>query len=270
MNFFRALCLAGVVALALPFGVGCRTVASSEETACVKPVTVVAKYAPGLVVDAQQSDARWAETPVYELERFTPGGGRGPLTEKAMLAEANPLKVTARVLYDDENLYVGCKVVNDDIMALRDQDQYPHFMAGDTFELFLKPVETNTYFELYTTPAAHRTTYVFPSRSFTGFGLEGLELQPFRSDVKAVAAVDGTLNDHSDKDRGWQAVLIVPRAFLARESGVPMDKDHTWTINLAGYFYSCYRSYNDFTAFPKPPTLDFHAYEYWARLQLAE
>ena len=58
---------------------------------------------------------------------------------------------------DNENLYIGCRIENDDIWTLDRRDQQRHYLTGDVFEVFLKPEESNAYLELYATPSGNKS-----------------------------------------------------------------------------------------------------------------
>ena len=124
----------------------------------VEPISrVEAVYAPGLRVDAGMSDSAWQKAPEYRLRCYRNFQHLPEKTVAAIEAGKYEVQASAKLLYDDENLYIGCRIENDDIWTLDQQDQLRHYLTGDVFEVFLKPEESNAYLELYATPSGNNS-----------------------------------------------------------------------------------------------------------------
>ncbi len=227
---------------------------------------VVARRVQGLVVDARQSDPAWESAVPVTLSLYEAGNGCPEKTVEATQKEACPVTATMRLLHDEKNLYVGVHVRNDDVCCLTEEDQRFHFFLGDVAEVFLKPAQALCYLELYSTPSARRTTYFFPSRSWGGEDF--LAMQSLIPELGVVAEVDGTLNDSSDRDDGWWAVMTIPKAMVEEKTGVPLESGQPWQILLAGYSRSRYRTFCVNFSYPLQPVLNFHLHEYWGNLVL--
>ena len=165
---------------------------------------------------------------------------------------------------DNENLYIGCRIENDDIWTLDRRDQQRHYLTGDVFEVFLKPEESNAYLELYATPSGNKSAFYFPSRAFGGTVL--IDRQKLLPGIEVVSKVDGTLNDSSDTDRGWTSVMTVSRKAVEEKLGIPLDSGRAWRILLAGYSFSGNRTFGENFSYPLLPQLNYHLYEYYAPL----
>lgn len=241
---------------------GCLHLPVSQEPA----PPVVARRVESLVVDARQGDKAWEGASPITLLLYDPAKGMPEKSVQAVHAQPCPVKATVRLLHDEKNLYVGCQVENDDICSLVPQDQLFHFFLGDVMEVFLKPKEGNAYLELYATPSGHKTTYFFPSRSWGG--VDFLALQKVLPEMKVAAEVEGTLNDSSDRDSCWRAVMTIPKALVEEKTGVPLAPGRGWQILLAGYSRSSYRTYAVNFSYPLLPALNFHLHEYWGELVL--
>ena len=229
----------------------------------VEPV-IIAKYAPGLKADGKMSDPAWKKAVPYRLIPHR----RHQKSPEKMAAAVEKTRwwndVTGRVLYDKTNIYIGFEVKNDDIRALRPEDQTLLWRWGDTMEVFLKPVGKNSFAEFYTTPAGNKTSIIFPSRSFQGTAL--LEVQKLMPGLEVYSSIDGTLNDGSDTDRGWTSVMVIPRKKLAEVLGVENSAGTEWTMLLAGYAYSANQIFPSNFSWPELPVLNYLLTEYYAKL----
>ncbi len=220
----------------------------------------------GLAVDARQGDPAWAKAEPVTLALYDPAMGCPEKTVESIAKEHNPVKVTVRLLHDEKNLYVGCHIENDDVCCLTSEDQQLHFFLGDVMEVFLKPLQTPCYLELYATPSARKTTYFFPSRSWGG--PDFLDMQSLMPGFDVVSAVDGTLNDPKDRDEGWWTVMTISKAMVEEKTGVPLEAGRPWQILLAGYARSSHRTFCVNFSYPLQPVLNFHLQEYWGTLVL--
>lgn len=172
----------------------------------------------------------------------------------------------AAVLWDDTCLYVGFWVEEPFVQATlteRDslvwsENDIELFIAGKDayYEFELNPLGTiyEAFFiweEAYERggygkdPALSRTAEGFKPWNGVGFDTHprGPRLGFFRWDMpglRAAAHVDGTVNDNSDRDRGWTAEIAVPWAsmtHLAAGDGralPPRDGD-TWRMDFSRF-----------------------------------
>ncbi len=254
------LALAGGCALLA----GCASPDGLDET----PPAVVAKYIDRpLRIDAGMSDPAWLKAPEYRMIGAEDIDSLPPKMAEAVKKTAYLTDVRVKMLYDQDHLYVGFRIVNDDIRAAKPQDQALLYSYGDCMEIFLKPLNANGYFELYANASGNRSSFFFPSRAFL-YGSFQEKAPPIPDLLEVYSSVDGTLNDASDLDRGWTTVMVINRKVLAERTGVPFDGAQPWTVLFAGYAYSSHKIYCSRFSYPKLPRLDFHCSEYYARLVL--
>lgn len=157
--------------------------------------------------------------PRYEVKRATsPIVIDGQINEKAWEAASPPAelkglweqqtgpkqKTLARLLWDDQYLYVSYDVEDIDITAQfleRDDPTY----RDDAVEIFLnpRPEQTGLYFGLEMNARAVLYDYVmYDSRYLLKrFNMEG---------VKVAVFLRGTLNVRGDKDEGWSLEVAIP------------------------------------------------------------
>lgn len=119
-------------------------------------------------------------------------------------------RTRAKMLWDDDYLYVGAHLEEDHVWATLTKRDSVIFMDND-FEVFIDPDgDSHRYYELEIN--ALGTVWdlflIMPYRddrqgrsAVTSWDITGL---------KSAVHVDGTLNDPSDKDRGWTVELAIP------------------------------------------------------------
>ena len=141
-------------------------------------------------------------------------------------------RTRVKMLWDDDYLYVGAEMEEPHVWATLTEHDAVIFQDND-FEMFIDPDGDNhDYYELEIN--ALNTTWdlrlVKPYRD-GGPALNEWEIPGFQSAV----AVDGTLNDPSDTDRGWTVEMAIPWTALAeyaRCPAPPRDGDQ-WRINFS-------------------------------------
>jgi hypothetical protein len=134
-------------------------------------------------------------------------------------------QTVARLLWDDENLYVAFQAEDRDVSTPFSRDDEPLY-TSNVVEIFLNPSgDLRRYDEIELAPS----NALFDA-SFTG-RRQGMDLA-WSSRARHAVHVDGTLNDPRDVDRGWTAELAIPFAAL---TGMPRPRPargDRWRFNL--------------------------------------
>ena len=119
----------------------------------------------------------------------------------------------ARLLWDDENLYVAFLSEDPNVAGAFFKDDEKLY-TSNVVELFLNPSgdAARGYDEIEVAP----TNALFDA-SFVGGPRQGMDLA-WSSRARHAVHVDGTLNDPSDVDRGWTVELAIPFSAL---TGMP-------------------------------------------------
>jgi len=161
-----------------------------------------ASHKPSL--DGTLRDPLWAQAPW--TEEFT--DILGPLGAKPWF------KTRAKMLWDDDYLYVAAQLEEDHVWATLTERDSVIYMDND-FEVFIDPDgDTHHYYEL--------------EINALGTVWDLFLIKPYRDDrqgqsavtawdirgLKSAVHVDGTLNDPSTKDRGWTVELALPWSVL--------------------------------------------------------
>lgn len=182
----KPLLLASLLVL---FGAGCT---------CGEPRTEVPTYrarraATPPTIDGRLDDPVWAEATSTESFVHTMSG-----------APAEP-EATAKIAWDDENLYVAFEVA-DDYLHCDLEGHDPHLWEQDTVEIMVDPDgDGRNYFEMQLSP----TDQVFDTRYESRRVPQPFGVVAWDSELRGASRVDGTVNDDDD-DRGYAAEIAIP------------------------------------------------------------
>jgi hypothetical protein len=168
-------------------------------------------------------------------------------------------RTVARLLWDDDNLYVAFQAEDPDISTPFSRDDEPLY-TSNVVEIFLNPSgDLRRYDEIELAPS----NALFDA-SFTG-RRQGMDLS-WSSRARHAVHLDGTLNDSRDVDRGWTAELAIPFATL---TGMPHPRPRRgdrWRFNL--YRLRQGRGQpGEGQAYSPPMVGDFHALDRFATLR---
>ena len=136
-------------------------------------------------------------------------------------------KTVAKLLWDDDNIYVSYNCQDTDMTAVLDTRDDPTY-KDDCVEIFISPnprkidlyygLEMNCRAVLYDYFCVEKRTIL------RNFDLRG---------VKLATDMRGTLNNSSDKDNGWSLEVAIPfENFDDLVRGLPPEAGTTWRINL--------------------------------------
>jgi len=188
-----------------------------------RPAPPIPKYEvkraeSSIVIDGKLDDKAWAAANTAELT--FPWGSQTGAKQKTV----------ARLLWDDDNLYVSYECEDADVTANFTQRDDPTY-RDDAVEIFINPrptQQTTAYIGLemnargvlydYLSVAVAPNSRLF----FKRFNLDG---------VKVAASVNGTLNERSDKDRGWSLEVSIPWFNFEELSRKPAP-GAAWSFNL--------------------------------------
>lgn len=208
-----------------------------------------------IVIDGRLDDAAWLRAPAYRMALSADLEAQG-----RRLAEGG----TVRFAWDERFFYLGVDYEDSDVVAEGTADGEHHYQLGDVAELFLWPEDYPWYWELYVTPAGRQSAFFFPSA-----GRGGLP-STFRHhfSMRVAAQVNGTLNDWSDRDRGWTAEMAVPVRELVRHGG-SFGPGSRWRVFVGRYNYSAHLPARELSMCPPLPQTSFHMRPHYARIEFA-
>lgn len=184
-----------------------------------------------VTIDGVLDEAGWMEAPWTEEFVDIRGGDLPP----------PPLRTRAKILWDDEHLYVGAEMEETHLWATLDERDAIVYREDD-FEVFLDPGGDGlAYYEIEIN-ALGTVLDLFLNRPYNEGGRAriGWSIPGLRAEVLLM----GTLNDPSDQDRGWSVELAIPWADLvppevdvpgasAETPGSPPRPGESWRINFS-------------------------------------
>ena len=210
-------------------------------TAAPLPECAIPRATSTIAIDGRLDEAAWAATPLIDQFSF-PWWTTGAKD-----------RTEARLLWDDDHLYVGFTALDPHISAVLTTRDDP-VSRDDCVEIFIAPdtSDVRQYFNfefnalgtiLDRSPAQKR------SKSWNAAG------------VQVAVAIAGTLNDASDTDSLWTTEIALPfAAFAGYAPHLPPRPGDVWRLNLyrtGGAVNLQYITWSD-TQRPQP---QFHAPE---------
>ncbi|MHB0912613.1 MAG: carbohydrate-binding family 9-like protein [Armatimonadota bacterium] len=177
------------------------------------------------------------------------------------VTHAEPIsKTEARLMWDDEHLYVGFKAYDQDIWSyLTERDSTT--CQEDVLEVFLQQdpakepyvnFEINALGTIYDAYNLKRNAGGSDHHRWAKWNCEGLKVGIF---------IQGTLNDPSVVDEYWQMEIAVPFAELP--GGAPKPGDE-WKFHVARYDYSVHLPDGvELSSSARQTEVNFHKFEDW-------
>lgn len=168
----------------------------------------------------------------------------------------------ARLLWDAEYLYFAAEMQDTDLYA-DVKEPNGKLWENDVFELFFKPSEKKlAYYEFQVNAAGTPLQLFFPSRGAGGYRRFAPETQVT---IESVVKLNGTLNDWTDKDKGWLIEGRIPWSAFKATGGRPAAGDK-WRFALCRYDYSVEFDRAELSTCAPLTVGDFHRYEDYAEL----
>lgn len=183
------------------------------------PINAVLRTNEPITIDGKADEPAWKRAP--ESPDFTPAEG-SPTDEQ---------KTSARLLYDDQNLYVFVQVEDKDVASAYTKNDDPMWKE-DVVELFIDADKSGAgYAELQVNPNNAQFDSWFPQTRGQKFHLE------WSAGMKSAVIVHGTLDDRDDTDRGWDVEIAIPLAAVkgldtAMAVTLPPAVGDTWKLNI--------------------------------------
>lgn len=167
-----------------------------------------------IVVDGLANEAAWNAASAPIALQFLWDQQTGPRQETA-----------ARLLWDDEYLYVFYDAVDVDITAAFENRDDPVY-RDDALEIFVnpRPNQLGIYYGLEINAKGVMYDYLLHDSTmfFKRYDMTGLKIAP---------AYRGTLNERGDTDQGWTLEIAIPWANFEELSRRP-QVGAVWSANL--------------------------------------
>jgi hypothetical protein len=220
-------------------------------------------------VDGRLDDAAWAPAPW--TSDFVDMAGRDRSSPQS--------RTRARLLWDDEALYIAAELEEAHVWAtLSDRDS--RIYLDNAFEVFIDPDgDTHHYYELEV--------------NALGTIWDLMLLKPYRDggtlisawDIRGIEVgvhVDGTLNDPTDTDDGWNVEFALPWSVLAEAApeARPPRSGEQWRLNFSRSHWSLTAEDGAYRKLPDTPAnwsvwspqgeINIHKPECWGFVEFAE
>lgn len=169
-----------------------------------------------ITVDGKIDEAAWNNAPVVEFVFPWPN------------QTGAKQKTRARLLWDDQNLYVGYQADDADVVAHYTERDDPTY-KDDCVEIFINPnpKQLDFYYglEMNARAVMYDYFYAFPKLLIKRLNFTNWQLATF---------TDGTLNQRGDTDKGWALEVAIPWENFEELTGkrTAPAAGAVWTANL--------------------------------------
>jgi len=188
------------------------------------PTYVCYRASAPVQIDGDLDEDVWIKAPWSENFVDIEGGGRPKPRFRTMV----------KLLWDDDYLYIGAYLEEPNVWATLTKRDSIIFLDND-FEMFIDP-DTHDYYELEMN-ALNTVWDLFLVKPYRDGGpaIHAWDIQGLKTAVK----VSGTLNNPSDKDKGWFCEVALPWDVLkeaASPKASPKPGDQ-WRLNFSRVEY---------------------------------
>ncbi len=152
-------------------------------------------------------------------------------------ASSSPVQGSAKLLWDDTNLYVGFDVKDKDVEGgFKKDEKDPHLWTKDTVEIMVDPDgdgDNKDYYEIQINPQnlvfdSQFDSYNTPKKEPDGpFGH-----QEWSAKLKSAVTVNGTIDKPDDTDQGYVVEAAIPWKSFSKAEKTPPEPGQTWRMNF--------------------------------------
>ncbi len=186
------------------------------------------KTAGAIKIDGKLDEAAWKTAPTTGAFQDVQKGGKNA---------KSPVQGSAKLLWDDNALYVAFEVQDEDIVGGFDKaSKDPHLWTKDAVEIMIDPDgdgDNKDYYEIQINPQnlvfdSHFESYNKPRGGKDGpFGNE-----QWSSQLTSAVVIDGTLDKPGDKDKGYTVEAKIPWSAFHKAKQAPPKVGQTWRMNF--------------------------------------
>jgi hypothetical protein len=184
----------------------------------ITPPLVLRKVTTPITIDGKADEPAWAQAASTGAFKTAEGSGAPPAT-------------SARLLYDDKNLYVFVDVTDRDAFSSYTKPDDP-LWKEDVVEIFVDADGNHRgYIELQVNPNNAQFDKWWPTtRAQAGD-------ESWSSGMVSAVVVEGTKDQRDDEDKGWHAELAIPLVAMkgkdaAMSVRLPPQPGDRWRINI--------------------------------------
>jgi hypothetical protein len=183
------------------------------------PRYICRKISEPIVIDGVLNEPAW--------KRAVTTGRFGTWNAK----ETAQYETQARLMWDDEKLYIAFECEDEDIAATMRERDANLWEEHEICEAFIDPRGNgHCYYEFGFTPLNSVDDLIIPDYGAKR-SLPGLKCWDCKGMVTAVKA-NGTLCNPNDKDKGWTVEISMPLMNFSGAPNLPPKAGDEWRINL--------------------------------------
>ncbi len=216
------------------------------------PLEYVCKYTPSPIkIDGRLEDPIW--NTADNVRFYVP-----------KTLEAPTSRTDAKLLWDDEYLYVGFRAYDKDIWSYL-KEHNSQTCTEDCLEVFFKPCEDqDTYYNF----EINALGTVYDAMTLKrGAGQHRWAMWDCEN-LKLAVKIMGDINNPSVVDECWEMEIGIPFASLPSLKGTIPKLGDTWRFHVARYDYSIHLPYGvELSSCAPLSRIDFHYYEEWIPLR---
>jgi hypothetical protein len=165
--------------------------------------------------------------------------------------------------WTDEAIGVYAELQDRDIFNAANGENQKCWQLGDVFEIFLRPLPADLYWEFHVTPENNRLQLLYPSEAFFREGnnvaddwLQGIGLPPnsFKSETLLLR-----------KQNLWCVYAVFPLTLFG--AAAELHKGDEWLANFCRFDYTRGQALPVLSATAEPKRADFHDNSSWSKLR---
>ena len=174
-------------------------------------------------------------------------------------------RTRVKMIWDDQNLYIGAEMEEPEVKGALTKHDSVIFHDND-FEVFLKPLpETSSYYE-FEINALNTGWDLYLDKPYKQGGKADNSWDI--AGLKTAVTVQGTLNDPSDKDKGWTVEMAYPLKAFANRQEVPMPHAGTeWRANFSRVEWKVGQAKEDNWVWSPQGVVNMHVPDRWGFLR---
>lgn len=162
-----------------------------------------------------------------------------------------------RVAHDGEILYVLAELPDEEVWTSSTEHNQRMWLLGDVFEMFLRDLHGDRYFELHVSPSGHHLQLCFPgTETFYAGGW----------DLEDMVRHEPLFESRIEKDEhGWRVAAAVPSVGLFGRALEGVE----WLVSFSRYDYHSDGREPILSSTSNHRVANFHRQEEWKRLHFA-
>ena len=236
----------------------CGAKSHSQELPAPKNYSVTRATRP-VTIDGKLDDPAWHSA-----------GWTADFVDIEGAAKPNPrFRTRMKMLWDDQYLYIAAELEEPNVTAKLTEHDSVIFHDND-FELFIKPLpDTDSYYE-FEMNALNTGWDLFLNKPYRAGGkadnswnIDGL---------KTAVAIQGTLNNPTDQDKGWTLEIALPwSSFRLRQPEVQQPHAGTeWRINFSRVEWTAGQPKENNWVWSPQGVINMHVPDRWGFLKFVD